>query len=102
MNQFNFIVDLYDGADGQPRIFHSKTLTSKLLFEDALIAIKEYAFKITEYNSIFCFKKLYLLLMNFFDSLPLIITIELHCSAQQQRVMAFLIKKYLKGELMLI
>ena len=31
-------------------------------------------------------------------SLPLIITIELHCSAQQQKVMAFLIKKYLKGE----
>ena len=43
-----FLVDLYDGSDGQPKIYHKSTLTSKLNFEDALIAIKEYAFKLTE------------------------------------------------------
>jgi hypothetical protein len=48
-----FAVDVYDGGDTGPKIFHSKTLTSKLLFEDALIAIKEYAFKLTEYVAIF-------------------------------------------------
>ena len=46
-------MDVYDGGDTGPKIFHSKTLTSKLLFEDALIAIKEYAFKLTEYVAIF-------------------------------------------------
>ena len=45
-------MDVYDGGDSGPKIFHSKTLTSKLLFEDALIAIKEYAFKLTEYAAI--------------------------------------------------
>lgn len=68
-------MDCYDGSDGQPRIFHQKTLTSKLLLEDALIAIKEYAFKNTDY--------------------PLIITIELHCSPQQQKTMAYLFEKHL-------
>ena len=51
----NFLVDVYDGGDTGPKIFHSKTLTSKLLFEDALIAIKEYAFKLTEYVANFFF-----------------------------------------------
>jgi len=41
-------VDVYDGKDGHPKIFHKSTLTSKLNFEDALKAIKEYAFKLTE------------------------------------------------------
>jgi hypothetical protein len=43
-------VDLYDGSDGSPKIYHKSTLTSKLNFEDALIAIKQYAFKLTEYE----------------------------------------------------
>lgn len=68
-------MDVYDGPDGQPRIFHQKTLTSKMLFEDALIVIKQYGFKLSDY--------------------PIIITIELHCTADQQRVMANLIKKHL-------
>jgi len=41
-------VDVYDGPDGAPRIFHQKTLTSKMLFEDALIVIKNYGFKLSE------------------------------------------------------
>ena len=42
-------MDVYDGSDGLPRIYHQNTLTSKMAFEDALLAIKEYAFKLTEY-----------------------------------------------------
>ena len=43
-------MDVYDGVnDGQPRMYHQKTLTSKILFEDAIIACKESAFKLTEY-----------------------------------------------------
>lgn len=40
-------VDTHDGSDGQPRIFHKKTLTNKILFEDVLVAVKDYAFKLT-------------------------------------------------------
>lgn len=50
-----------------------------MLFEDALIMIKQYGFKLSEY--------------------PIIITIELHCSFDQQKVMADLIKKHLGGKL---
>ena len=69
--------DCYDGQDGVPVIFHKHTLISKIKFEDVLIAIKPYAFKLT--------------------SLPLIITIELHCSPTGQRNMVDIIKKHLKG-----
>lgn len=41
-------MDVYDGADNQPRIYHQKTLTSKMKFADALLVIREYAFKISE------------------------------------------------------
>ena len=41
-------MDVYDGADNEPRIYHQKTLTSKMKFSDALLVIKEYAFKLSE------------------------------------------------------
>jgi len=93
-------VDVYDGANNQPEIFHQKTLTSKMLFEDALIIIKEYGFKLSEYvlflkNSK---KNLNKNFKNLSQRYPLIITIELHCSPEQQKVMADLIKKYLGGK----
>jgi hypothetical protein len=44
---------------------------------------------------------LYCLIFAHFFSYPLIITIELHCSADQQKVMAILIKKYI-GEYLYI
>lgn len=69
-------MDCYDGSDGQPKIYHHGTLTSKITFEEALIAIRDYAFKLTSY--------------------PLIITIELHCGPEQRKTMAALIKKNLK------
>lgn len=71
--------DCYDGDDGQPKVFHNMTLTSKIRFEDILKAVKPYAFKQSPY--------------------PLIITIEMHCSLAQQKTMAELIKKHLAGNL---
>lgn len=68
-------MDVHDGPDDQPIIYHQKTLTSKILFEEAISTCKEYAFKLTEY--------------------PLIITIELHCSPHQQKVMADIIKRHI-------
>jgi len=41
-------VDCWDGADGEPVIYHGHTLTSKILFKSAIDCISEYAFEASE------------------------------------------------------
>ncbi|XP_061652211.1 1-phosphatidylinositol 4,5-bisphosphate phosphodiesterase delta-1-like isoform X1 [Phyllopteryx taeniolatus] len=61
-------LDCWDGSDDEPDIYHGYTLTSKILFKDAIKAIKEYAFKTSQY--------------------PVILSLENHCCVEQQEVMA--------------
>ena len=62
-------LDLWDGPDGQPIIYHGYTKTSKLLAKDVLIkAIRPFAFKYSPY--------------------PLILSIENHLSIAQQAIFA--------------
>ncbi|KAJ8375006.1 hypothetical protein SKAU_G00055860 [Synaphobranchus kaupii] len=61
-------LDCWDGPNGEPVIYHGYTLTSKVLFKDVIKAIKEYAFKTSEY--------------------PVILSLENHCKLDQQKLMA--------------
>ncbi|XP_051269279.1 1-phosphatidylinositol 4,5-bisphosphate phosphodiesterase delta-1 isoform X2 [Dicentrarchus labrax] len=61
-------LDCWDGSDDEPVIYHGYTLTSTILFKDAIQAIKEYAFKTSDY--------------------PVILSLENHCSVEQQEVMS--------------
>jgi phosphatidylinositol phospholipase C, delta len=65
-------VDCWDGGDGQPVVNHGRTLTSSISFEQVMGTIKKYAF----YTSKF----------------PLWISLEVHCNAIQQEIMARIIK----------
>ncbi|KAL4677969.1 hypothetical protein H8959_020643, partial [Pygathrix nigripes] len=66
-------VDCWDGPDGEPVVHHGYTLTSKVLFRDVVETINKHAFVKNEF--------------------PVILSIENHCSIQQQRKIA----QYLKG-----
>uniref|UniRef100_A0A8C9YUK3 Phosphoinositide phospholipase C n=1 Tax=Sander lucioperca TaxID=283035 RepID=A0A8C9YUK3_SANLU len=68
-------LDCWDGANGEPVIYHGHTLTSKVLFRDVIKAIKEYAFKTSEY--------------------PVILSLENHCTIEQQKLMAHYLKSIL-------
>ncbi|XP_007941767.2 1-phosphatidylinositol 4,5-bisphosphate phosphodiesterase eta-1 [Orycteropus afer afer] len=66
-------VDCWDGPDGEPVVHHGYTLTSKILFRDVVETINKHAFVKNEF--------------------PVILSIENHCSIQQQKKIA----QYLKG-----
>lgn len=39
-------VDCWDGANGEPIVYHGHTFTSKILFKDVVNAVNNYAFKV--------------------------------------------------------
>uniref|UniRef100_A0A8C5HI92 Phosphoinositide phospholipase C n=1 Tax=Gouania willdenowi TaxID=441366 RepID=A0A8C5HI92_GOUWI len=73
-------LDCWDGDKGEPVIYHGHTLTSKVPFVQVIQTIKEYAFKASPY--------------------PLILSLENHCSVDQQAVMARLLRSILGDELL--
>ncbi|KAM3857241.1 1-phosphatidylinositol 4,5-bisphosphate phosphodiesterase delta-4 [Diretmus argenteus] len=73
-------VDCWDGASGEPIVYHGHTFTSKILFKDVVNVLGNYAFKASEY--------------------PVILSIENHCSVEQQRVMAQYLDRILGDKLL--
>ncbi|KAI4893550.1 hypothetical protein NFI96_004194 [Prochilodus magdalenae] len=65
-------LDCWDGDDGMPIIYHGHTLTTKIPFKDVVEAINRTAFVNSE--------------------MPVILSIENHCSLLQQRKMAEIFK----------
>lgn len=72
-------IDVWDGPNGEPIVYHGHTLTSKIQFADVLRTIKEAGF-IT-------------------SPLPVVLSIENHCGEEQQRRMAALFTEIL-GDVM--
>ena len=61
-------IDCWDGDDGRPVVTHGHTGTSECLFSDVVSAIKKYAFIASPY--------------------PVILSLEVHCTLEQQIKMA--------------
>ncbi|XP_070541587.1 1-phosphatidylinositol 4,5-bisphosphate phosphodiesterase epsilon-1-like isoform X2 [Ptychodera flava] len=66
-------LDCWDGDDGWPIIYHGHTLTTKISFKEVVESIDRAAFMTSEY--------------------PVILSIENHCSIQQQTRMAQIFKQ---------
>ncbi|CAG2108331.1 unnamed protein product, partial [Medioppia subpectinata] len=70
-------LEVVDGDNGEPIVCHG--LSATILLRDVLQTIQKYAFKTTQY--------------------PLILSMEIHCSFEQQIVIASLIRQILKDYL---
>ncbi|XP_068161674.1 1-phosphatidylinositol 4,5-bisphosphate phosphodiesterase delta-3-A isoform X5 [Antennarius striatus] len=73
-------LDCWDGDKGEPVIYHGHTLTSKVPFVEVIETINEYAFKASPY--------------------PLILSMENHCSVEQQNKMARCLRSILGEKLL--
>lgn len=72
-------LDCYDGDDGMPLIYHGRTFTTKIPFKRVVDVINQFAFVTSPY--------------------PVILSIENHCSIQQQIRMANTFREVFKEKL---
>ena len=66
-------IDCWDGPDGRPVVMHGRTMTKSVPFQDCISVIQKYAFVSSPY--------------------PLILSLEVHCNAEQQQIMVDIMVK---------
>ena len=74
-------LDCWDGDDGDPIIYHGHTRTTKILFEDVIKTIDSFAFTTSPF--------------------PVILSLEVHCSDEQQQVMALIMQTHFREKMLL-
>ncbi|EER27905.1 1-phosphatidylinositol-4,5-bisphosphate phosphodiesterase 1, putative [Coccidioides posadasii C735 delta SOWgp] len=74
-------IDCWDGPDGRPIVSHGRTMTTSVLFADCISVIDRYAFLSSDY--------------------PLILSLEVHCNAEQQIAMTNIMKNEFGDKLLL-
>lgn len=77
-------IDVWDGDDGEPEVFHGWTLTKEISFVEVCKAIREHAFWEADGELV---------------EGPIVISLECHCGAKQQEKMVQIMKKVWKGML---
>ncbi|XP_046939725.1 1-phosphatidylinositol 4,5-bisphosphate phosphodiesterase delta-4 [Lynx rufus] len=73
-------VDIWDGPSGEPIVYHGHTLTSRIPFKDVVATVAQYAFQTSDY--------------------PVILSLENHCTWEQQQVMALHLTEILGEQLL--
>ncbi|KAM9029867.1 1-phosphatidylinositol 4,5-bisphosphate phosphodiesterase zeta-1 [Ara ararauna] len=73
-------IDCWDGSNNEPVVYHGHTLTSKIPFHSVIQVIEKYAFEVSDY--------------------PVVLSLENHCSPQQQEVMADYLESILGEKLL--
>ncbi|XP_077567745.1 1-phosphatidylinositol 4,5-bisphosphate phosphodiesterase zeta-1-like isoform X1 [Stigmatopora nigra] len=73
-------IDCWDGPSMEPIVYHGYTLTTKILFKDVITTVEQHAFEVSVY--------------------PVILSLENHCSKEQQEVMAIYLTSILGNKLL--
>ncbi|KAM7105428.1 1-phosphatidylinositol 4,5-bisphosphate phosphodiesterase delta-4 isoform 1-T1 [Molossus nigricans] len=73
-------VDIWDGPSGEPVVYHGHTLTSRILFKEVVATVAQYAFQTSDY--------------------PVILSLENHCSWEQQEITAHHLTEILGEQLL--
>nr|KAF6450887.1 phospholipase C delta 4 [Molossus molossus] len=86
-------VDIWDGPSGEPVVYHGHTLTSRILFKEVVATVAQYAFQAGEHQA-----NIKGLLCT--SDYPVILSLENHCSWEQQEIIAHHLTEILGEQLL--